>query len=158
MKELNKTDVINYIEKKLVSGLDDLRKSYEQARHTMIESPGAMQSRYDTMGKEAAWLADGLAGRISDAEKDIHALRDLQVSGNGESIHICSLFTLANTKTGSKDTYFILPAGGGEEIDYDGYNILILTPQSPLSQSVLGKKKGDKAEFRNIEYIIEQVL
>jgi transcription elongation GreA/GreB family factor len=57
--------------------------------------------------------------------------------------------------------YFIGPRGGGVEIDYNGKEIVVLTPQAPLGALLIGKKNGESIKFKqgpfNVDYFIQQV-
>ena len=42
----------------------------------------------------------------------------------------------------TRSLYFIGPRNGGLEITVDGKEITVITPQSPLGQTLMGKKAG----------------
>lgn len=42
--------------------------------------------------------------------------------------------------------YLIVPSGGGLVTRVEGYPVQVITPQSPIGGSVLGKKVGETAE------------
>ena len=39
------------------------------------------------------------------------------------------------------------PRGGGLEIQHGGKEILLITPQSPIGQLLIGRKAGDRVKF-----------
>lgn len=39
--------------------------------------------------------------------------------------------------------YFLSPRAGGTEINHEDREILVITPQSPLGQQLIGRKQGD---------------
>jgi transcription elongation GreA/GreB family factor len=43
--------------------------------------------------------------------------------------------------------YFVGPRAGGTEVMYDKQEILVITPQSPLGEQLLGKKSGDSPQL-----------
>ena len=45
---------------------------------------------------------------------------------------------------GLRSTYFIGPTSGGLEADFQGEEIMVITPQSPLGQNLMGKKQGQQ--------------
>ncbi|MEI9963283.1 MAG: hypothetical protein WDM76_19860 [Limisphaerales bacterium] len=45
---------------------------------------------------------------------------------------------------GESTFYFIGPRAGGTEVLHDKKEILVITPQSPLGEQLLGKKSGDQ--------------
>jgi transcription elongation GreA/GreB family factor len=44
---------------------------------------------------------------------------------------------------GTKSTYLIGPKSGGLEIEHEGNEIIVITPQSPLGQQLMGRKAGE---------------
>jgi transcription elongation GreA/GreB family factor len=45
---------------------------------------------------------------------------------------------------GMRSIYFIGPKNGGLEIEYQRKEITVITPQSPLSQNLMGKNVGQR--------------
>jgi len=45
---------------------------------------------------------------------------------------------------GENTIYFIGPRAGGTEVVHDKKEILVITPQSPLGEQLMGKKSGDQ--------------
>ena len=116
------------------------RASHAEATH---ESSKA-ESKYDTRGLEAAYLAGGQARA---AKEIIDAIKIYQKSegrdfAKGESIDLSAVVELKTNNATS--TYFIGPKGGGLEVQFDKKEIIVITPQSPLGQSLMCKRAGDK--------------
>ena len=42
-----------------------------------------------------------------------------------------------------KMAYFIGPRAGGTEVQHDKQDVLVITPQSPLGEQLLGRKQGE---------------
>lgn len=49
---------------------------------------------------------------------------------------------------GSRAFYFVAPAGGGLVMRVDGRPVQVITPQSPLGEALLGRRRGDRVEVR----------
>ena len=49
---------------------------------------------------------------------------------------------------GRQSWVFIVPQHGGLVTDFEGDPIQVLTPQSPLGESLLGHKQGDQVELK----------
>ena len=116
------------------------RASHEEATH---ESSKA-ESKYDTRGLEAAYLAGGQARQareILDSIKAYDALATREFDP-GEPIELTAVVEL--TADGSPSTYFIGPKNGGLEINYRHREIMVITPQSPLGQNLMGRKAGQR--------------
>ncbi len=116
------------------------RASHAEATH---ESSKA-ESKYDTRGLEAAYLAGGqarAAKEIIDAIK-LYESSEGRDFAKGEPIDLSAVIELKTNRATS--TYFIGPKGGGLEVQFDKKEIIVITPQSPLGQNLMGKKVGDR--------------
>jgi hypothetical protein len=40
--------------------------------------------------------------------------------------------------------YFLAPKAGGTEVELDGMEVTVITPQSPLGRELMGKRRGDR--------------
>ena len=49
---------------------------------------------------------------------------------------------------GGSTRYFIGPRAGGTEIVHAGKTVLVITPQSPLGQQLMGAKSGDRLKIQ----------
>src|SRR5664279_1997986 len=120
------------------------RASHEEATHESSKS----ESKYDTRGLEAAYLAGGQARQakeILDSIKAYEALvpRDFTP---GEPVELTALVEL--DADGTHSTYFIGPKSGGLEMKHRRKEIMVITPQSPLGQSLMGRKAGQLWEAK----------
>lgn len=125
--------------------------AFETARQDAIEAEGRMQSRYDSMKEESGNLGTSLSYRVLEARQVVSQLESFRFSGltrNGVSgqITLGSLIELEDSKK-NKYFYFILPAGGGEQIKskYFDQEILVVTPAAPFFHIFQGKTIGDSA-------------
>ena len=116
------------------------RASHAEATH---ESSKA-ENKYDTRGLEAAYLAGGQARQVKeivDSIKIYEALVAREFTA-GERVDLTALVQLNADATTS--TYFIGPKNGGLEIEDEGNEVTVITPQSPLGQNLMGKKEGQR--------------
>jgi transcription elongation GreA/GreB family factor len=78
----------------------------------------------------------------------------------GEAIDLGALVELE--ADGAVSSFFLGPKGGGLEVEHAGTEITVITPQSPLGEGLMGKKRGDrwvsKLGGRNVKYHIATVL
>lgn len=134
--------------KQIVAGLTDslgvlekaARASHEEATH---ESNKA-ESKYDTCGLEAAYLAGGQARQAKEILDSItlYEVLAFREFAAGEPIDLTALVELDTD--GIRSTYFIGPKNGGLEIKHQRKEIMVITPQSPLGQNLMGRKLGQR--------------
>jgi hypothetical protein len=132
--------------KQIVAALNDslallekaARASHAEATH---ESSKA-ESKYDTRGLEAAYLAGGQARQAREILDSIKLYQKLPVRDFAPNDPIDLTAVVELDTSGVRSTYFIGPKSGGLELQYDGKEIVVITPQSPLGQNLMGKKAG----------------
>lgn len=109
------------------------------------------ENKYDTRGLELSYLAAGQGRQIAEAEATIEQLRDLALRDFGpcDPIDLTAVISLENLgkTTDAQPLYFLAPRGGGTEVRHAGRDILVITPQSPLGQQLLGRRQGDVIAF-----------
>lgn len=103
------------------------------------------ENKYDTRGLEASYLATGQANKVAELEAAINAFEELTDNSTGNSIEIGSLVEL--DQEGRTEFYFIGPTGGGVEVDLDGREILVITPESPLGSQLMNLESGNKSSL-----------
>ena len=116
------------------------RASHEEATH---ESSRA-ESKYDTRGLEAAYRAGGQARQAKEILDSIKAYEALGTRNfaPGEPIAMTALVELDSD--GTLSNYFIGPKSGGLDIKFRRKEIMVITPQSPLGQTLMGRKAGER--------------
>src|SRR6185369_9786162 len=79
--------------------------------------------------------------------------------GPGEPIDLTALVELE--ADGTRSRYFIGPKNGGLEIQCQREEVVVITPQSPLGQTLMGRKAGERWTARlgdsTVKYHIRSV-
>ncbi|MGZ4971931.1 MAG: GreA/GreB family elongation factor [Limisphaerales bacterium] len=141
---MNKRDLIKQIVAALADNLEVLGKAARASHLEATHESSKAENKYDTRGLEAAYLAGGqarAAKEIVDAIKLYEAMKPRDFSAD-ESIDIGAVVEVKSARDLS--TYFIGPKSGGLEVQFEGKEIVVITPQSPLGQNLMEKKKGDR--------------
>lgn len=121
------------------------RASHEEATHEQNKA----ENKYDTRGLEAAYLAGGQARQAAEAELALKMFEALPIRDftDKDSIEVGALVRL-QTPDG-ENVYFLGPRAGGLEIKMGKTEVLVLTPQSPLGNQLVGKRALEKFVFKN---------
>jgi hypothetical protein len=114
------------------------------ARDEAISEESRPESKYDTHSQEAAYLAEGQARIAGGIEADIARCLALTFPPAGHSGPAAMGSLLELNRNGRSAWYFLAPAAGGLEVEHAGAAVLVLTPQSPLGRTLLGKNPGDQ--------------
>lgn len=139
---MNKVTLITRIIARLSESLDILDKAARASHAEATHESSKAENKYDTRGLEAAYLAGGQARQAKELQDSIKVFSSLKTKdfAPGDAVDLTALIELEIN--GGREFYFIGPRNGGLEVDYNGREITVITPQSPLGQLLVGKKAG----------------
>lgn len=141
---MQKTELLRQITITLKAKLQVLVAAARAAHVEATDDTSRAENKYDTRGLEAGYLAQGQARQaqeVADAILVYDALppRDFAPT---DAIDVDAVVRLE--ADGVPATYFLGPMSGGLEVPFDGETIVVITPQSPLGQSLMGRKSGQR--------------
>ena len=141
---MKKAELIKQIIASLTESLSILEKAARASHAEATHESSRAENKYDTRGLEAAYLAGGQARQAKEILDSIQVYESLTSKdfAPGEPIELTALVELDSEAT--RSTYFIGPRGGGLEIVRRNKEIMVITPQSPLGQNLMGRKAGDR--------------
>src|SRR6266567_4675107 len=144
MGRIKKSDLLESIIEALHDSLAVLEKAARASHAEATHESSKAENKYDTRGLEAAYLAGGQARQAKEILDSIKVHESLVVKkfGRGDLIDLTALVELETD--GTRSSYFIGPKNGGLEINFQGNEITVITPQSPLGQNLMGKKTGQR--------------
>lgn len=141
---MKKSQLLKHIIAALTQSLNVLEKAARASHEEATHESSRAESKYDTRGLEAAYLAGGQtrqAKEILDAISIYDSLT-LKKFAPGDPVDLTALVELE--ADGARSYFFIGPKSGGLEIEHQSREIMVITPQSPLGQNLLGKKAGQR--------------
>lgn len=141
---MNKKQLLKQIIASLSESLESSDKAARASHAEATHESSKAENKYDTRGLEAAYLAGGQARQAKEILDSIKIYDSLAVKdfARGEPIELTALVELDSD--GSRAWYFIGPRNGGLEIKFQGQEVTVITPQSPLGQNLMGKKAGQR--------------
>src|SRR5664280_2198278 len=141
---MNKAQLVKQIITSLTESLGVLEKAARASHEEATHESSKAESKYDTRGLEAAYLAGGQARQAREILNSIKVYEALVTRdfASGEPIELTALVEL--DADGTHSTYFIGPKNGGLEIKHRRKEIMVITPQSPLGQNLVGRKGGQR--------------
>lgn len=141
---------------KIIIALEAIREqavsAAMEAYKTATADENVAENKYDTLGLEASYLAQGQAQRVAECEDDIAAYKLLAKSDvtGASTISLGTLIHLVNEQ-GVEQKLFLGPKSGGLTVSYDenciAHEIKIITPSSPIGKALLKRKEGDEFEL-----------
>lgn len=144
---MNKTAVLNAVLAEMEIELRRQQAANEQASAGATSEEARAETKWDTCGLEASYLARGHAAQFKALAAGVHELRAFtlpvftgQPAGPGALIEV--------ELDGEKMLFFLLPCGGGTELTVEGRTVTVITPESPAGAALSGKKQGGVFSFR----------
>jgi transcription elongation GreA/GreB family factor len=144
---MNKPAIIKKIIAKLVGELEIYFRAAQFSRAEATHESSKAESKYDTRGLEASYLARGQSRQAAEIEAAIVEFENMPVKkfDVDDPIDLGALVELE--QGGEKLFYFIGPRAGGTGVVHERKEILVITPQSPLGEQLMGKKPGDSPQL-----------
>ena len=143
----DKRNLIEQVVVALTANLALLKKSAESAHSGATHSDAVAKSKYDTHGLELSYLAGSHFERALRLERELEQLRKMSISVHSSSKAI-SLGSVIFLATGSEvKTYFLSLFGAGIQVEWLGYKVSVISPDSPIGAQLLGGFLGDDIDF-----------
>ncbi len=101
------------------------------------------ESKYDTRGLEASYLAAGQAEKAEEFAEAVHLFENLKLPDFGECDPIALGALIEADLDGELVFYLLAPRGGGIVCEHEGCDLTVLTPDSLLGSRLLGLRAGD---------------
>ena len=135
--------------KRVIEKLEAERRSLAEAALNTYEAATHEEShaedQYDTRGLEASYLAGAQAKRVAEIDQFILSLRFLESKAFGKEDAISATALVELDHDGKATWCFLLPKGGGMSGEFEGHQVQIVTPKSPMGEALVGRHAGDLA-------------
>ncbi len=138
MKEQIINQIVNHLEQELTT----LKSAAQAAHSAAIDEQSIAETQYDTLAIEAGYLAQGQSLRAQQVTQTIALVKNMPLTTTAK-VTIGSLVQLINQHDKTL-WYFIAPAAPGFKCEEDGEEITVISPESPLGKSLIGKQLDDE--------------
>lgn len=141
------------IETEFSNLLDTAIKAAQQAHETATHEENKAENKYDTLGLEAAYLAEGQSRRVKELSDALAGFQKLPIKNFDEAceVDLGALIAVIDThhenETDKIRYLFYSPYGGGIQIAFLDLNIMLITPVSPLGRALKNASLDDEVSF-----------
>ena len=139
---MNKTDVIPAIIQELEAQLATATAASKQAAETATDEESKAETKWDTQGLEASYLAAGQAEQARVIGESLQSMKRFLDNIQSDSEVITAGSLVECDLNGATDWFFVSPVGGGLTVEIEDIVVTVLTPQSPLGSKILRKNVG----------------
>jgi len=141
IKHIDKEAILALIIQQLESDISISAQAVKMARDTATHKDCLGSSKYETMGLEASYLAQGQGTRLLELERSLAYFKQLTLQAS-KSIELGAYITL-NDEDDKQTNLWMAADAGGLKIQYHQQSITVITPKSPLGKAMLGKTMDD---------------
>jgi transcription elongation GreA/GreB family factor len=149
----SKPAIVKNIIAQLGEELETLAGASRKMHADASDESNKAEDQYDTRGLETAYIASSQARQATVTEEALAAYQTLKIAKFTAKTPIDLTALVELESRGERLWYFIGPKGGGIEVK----EVLVVTPESPIGQELIGKKAGDRFRFRAQEHRIISV-
>jgi hypothetical protein len=144
---MKKTTILNALIATLEKDLLRQQAANKQASAGATDSEARAETKWDTCGLESSYLARGHAKQFEALAVNVQELQGFVIPVfAGKPIGLGALVEVK--LDGLPMNCFLLPCGGGVDLDVEGCEVTVVTPESPIGAALLEKKEGDHFSFR----------
>ena len=141
---MTKYDIQQQFIQQLTNELATITAAAKASFSTATSEAHHAEGKYDTFSLETSYLARGQARRVEELRQALEMLHQMPLKKleRGAPVQLGTLVRL-QAANGEKRVLYFGPASGGESIQAEGEEIVIVTARSPLGSAVLGKTAGE---------------
>lgn len=146
---MNKKAVIDAVLAELINQLELATGASREAAEYATHEESRADSKWDTQGLEASYLAAGQAAQVLEIRKSIQ-LWSSHLDGApllSRRIEAGALFELQFS--GSGQWFFLSTTAGGLSVQVQGTQVMVITAQSPIARQLVGRAVGESARLPN---------
>ena len=146
---MNKALALKQILVALQRDLDGLQAAVKVAHESATHGESVAENKYDTRGLEASYLAHGQAMRAAEIEASLRlfeVITPASLEPASPTVTISSLVKLED-QDGVVRWVWLGSDAGGVKFEFEGHEITIITPHSPLGAALMGRVVGDDFEL-----------
>ena len=143
---MDKQALVGLIIDRLDAELGRYDKAARVAQAEATDEQSRAENKYDTRGLEASYLAHGQSRQLVETAqaRELFLALPVRAFAADEPIGLGALIELETGR--ERMWYFLGPAAGGAEVVCENQEVLVVTPQSPIGQRLLGKRRHDRVE------------
>jgi len=141
----DRSKILTLIIDQLHLDLASLEQAVAIARDTATHADCLGASKYETMGLEASYLAQGQGTRLLEIEHSLEYFKRLLPVESSSTVALSSLVTLEDDQ-GDQQLLWLALEAGGLKVICDDLTVTVITPRSPLGGELTGRCVGDAFE------------
>ncbi|PAV48454.1 transcription elongation factor GreAB [Pseudomonas sp. HAR-UPW-AIA-41] len=144
---MDKPALLAHIIQRLNADLQQAVLAAEAAHADATHEESVAENQYDTLGLEASYLAAGHSRRVLELREALlrYNALSLRPHDTERGIQLTSLVSLEDEQ-GRRQQLFLGPEGAAGKLESEQGEVLLISPQAPLTRQLLGLQEGDELQ------------
>jgi len=149
LKPIDKPELLERLRQQLDDSLATLLRRQKDTQQAATHEENRPEHSKDTRATEQSYLARGLATRVIDLRQAAGQLAKINARALAatDAVAVMALVRICVEDEAESTIWWLVPAGGGLELDYEGRRIRTLTPAAPLGRALLGLHPDEEGFF-----------
>ncbi|MEL7292067.1 MAG: transcription elongation factor [Pseudomonadota bacterium] len=123
------------------------QRSAQRAMESATDDETVPEHKYDTLAREASYLAHGQAMRVQECENEIEQIKQLPLPEAAEQVRLGCAVLLLDVED-NPHWFLTVPCCGGVKVPFAESSVMLVTFDSPLGAALKGKQLGDEVIYR----------
>lgn len=146
---IDKSELVQELLAQLTREVIALEETHRETRAGATHEEAKPENDKDTRALEQSYLARGQALRIQELREIIARVRSTGLAeSGGEIATLGSLVTVRDEEDETLRRFLLMPGGGGSRLAESRTLVLVVTPESPWGNALVGCQVGDAREVR----------
>jgi len=159
---MDKSKIVAQVLQHLEAELNGITEAAKDSFDGATDEQSKAEGQFDTRALESSYLAEGQARHAADLKEAMSVYQNLELRPFEPQEPIALTAVVSLEQRGRDYLYFVGPRDGGHTVEVDGTEVMVITPHSPIGQTLLGKTVGSVVRFgtngTTREATIKQVL
>ncbi|MBI1862295.1 MAG: GreA/GreB family elongation factor [Deltaproteobacteria bacterium] len=145
---MDKSAIVQQLCEQIKSDRDTLTQAALAAHEAATHTESKAEDQYDTRGLEASYLAGAQSKRALELEEILVLFRETPLRQFTDANPVSLTAVVEVQCEGKSHYYFLMPKGGGMQALVEGKTVFVITPHSPIGETLIGRHVGDDFELR----------
>ena len=153
---LSKSALLAALRAQVASDVESLERRHRETAAGATHEESRAEHAKDTRATEQSYLARGLAERVAERRRALDALEQLEPRAfdDDDAVAVGAIVTIEvvpqedGLDDTSRETWWLVPGGGGVTLETPEGPVQTVSPVSPLGQALLGLEIGDEGTVR----------
>lgn len=143
----DKRAVRDALREALASALEVMARAAQQTREGATHEESRAEGDKDMRSTEQSYLARGQAMRAEELAEQLARVELLALPALRADDPIVAGALVRVRVDDARRVFFVVPYGGGTELEVGGTRVVVVTPASPVGSALCGRRAGDEFEL-----------